>query len=378
LPEVVPPTTPSPAEERAPSRLRDALKGLGLSIVSTAIFFLCIETTLRIADLAPTNALAYPDAETWAAQPGPFEPGQDFVDRFRPHLAHRVHINSLGFRGAEFDAAKGAGAYRIICVGDSYTFGDYVNDDETFPALLEKRLRRDAGRNIDVINAGVNGYSITDESGFMEEKGFSLAPDSVVVAFVLNDLADLTRQISSRENQREEAARMSASRLTPLKRALRRTATYNLLFMLKAWTVGRLHIDPTMQEVPIRHLLSPPYDEKTEALFTRYRAALADLAESCRRHGARLTLVLFPFYEQVVEGASASAQERMAKMGADLGVPVVDLLPAFRRAGSRASKLFLMPLDHHPSARGYRVAAAEIASTLALQAREGSAAAGAP
>lgn len=360
-----------PRQERSPGpagrgRLRELRTNILLSILSTTILLICLETGLRLTELAPTQSLAYPDEEMWARIPGPFAPNQDFVDRFRPSLPHRVRINSLGFRGRDLTVEKPEATYRILCLGDSYTFGDYVNDDETFPADLERKLRETfPGRAIEVVNAGVNGYTITDEAALAEEKGFSLRPDAIIVGFVLNDIADLTRRVSSRENQRLEAKNLSNSPLTPLKSLLRRTATYNLLFVIKATVLGRLRLDPTMQDLPIRHLLHPPYEERTEGLFGLYRKELLRLNDLARSRGCRLTLVLFPFYEQVVGDASAEAQARLTRMAGEAGIAVVDLLPAFRRSGSRATKLFLMPLDHHPSATGHRVAAREVSASLA-------------
>jgi lysophospholipase L1-like esterase len=359
-----PATPPARTPPAAPRRIRALAVNLALSGITTAIFFLGLETILRLGDLAPADTLAFPDEETWARSPGPYDPNQEFVDRLRRGLHFRVRINALGFRGPEAEAAKRPGAYRILCAGDSYTFGGYVDEEETFPYLLERDLRERTGAGVEVINAGVNGYTITDEAAFLGEKGFALKPDAVVVGFVLNDLADLTRRVSSRENQRREAREMSASPFTPAKRALRRTATYNLLFTLKAGVVGRLGLDPTLHEVPARSVLEATLDARTEELLARYREELARLAEACRRRGVRLALVLFPYHEQVVGGAPAEVQSRVSRMAAELGVPCVDLLPAFRRAGPEAGRLFLMPLDHHPSGLGYRLAAAEVGAAL--------------
>lgn len=359
---------------RKGSRIRSLSKNLILMVLSTSIFFLAVEMVFRVADLAPTRTLDYPDAETWAASPGPFRPDQDFVDRLNPGLPHRIRINSHGFRGPDFELRKAVGTYRILILGDSYVFGDYVNDDETFPASLERALREvSPGRPVHVVNAGVNGYTITDEIDLALEKGFDLDPDAVVVGFVLNDLADMTRAISTRENQRIEARRLSDSPLSPLKSVLRRTATYNLLFILKARLMGRMRMDPTVQEVPIRHLLEPPYDARTEELFERYGKELSRLEEACRARGARLLLVLFPFYEQVIGRASADAQERIRGIAEEAGVEVIDLLPDFLAAGAGAPGLFLMPLNHHPSPAGYRVASGSVARLLApwLQASRG-------
>jgi lysophospholipase L1-like esterase len=350
------------------------LRNLLLSAMTTTLFFLGLETILRVAELAPTRTLAYPDLESWERFPGPFHPGQEFVDRFKPDLAHSVSINSLGFRGPEISAAKPEGTYRVLCLGDSYVFGDYVDDDETFPAALERNLRKThPDRSIEVVNAGVNGYTITDETAFALEKGLSLDPDALVVVFVLNDLADMTRTVSTRENQRLAAERVSSSALTPLKNLLRKTSTYNLLFMLKASVMGRMRLDPTVQEIPLDHLLHPPFDERTESLFLAYRHELLRLAGACRARGTSLTLVLFPYYEQVARGASVEAQSRMARIAAEARVAVVDLHGSFLRAAARGDRLFMMPHDHHPSATGYRLAARRVGRALspAVEGRAG-------
>jgi lysophospholipase L1-like esterase len=357
------PETPAPSTLRKP--WRDLARNLALSAGVTLFFLALLEGLVRLSDLAPGRTLAFPDAETWAAFPGPFEPGQEFVNRLNPELPHVIRVNSLGFRGPDFQFTKRPGVFRILCLGDSYTFGDYVNEGETLPAALGEHLRRRRpGRTFEVINAGVNGYTITDEAALAEEKGFALQPDLVMVTFVLNDLADLTRRVSSRENQRNEARRMSRSPLTPVKRLLRQTALYNLLFKLKARAMARARLDPTLQDLPQRHLLRPPFSADTERLFARYGEELRGLAESAARHGASLILVLFPFYEQVVQGAPPSAQERMSRIAEEAGVLSVDLHPPFLARGEKAEALFLMPLNHHPSAEGYRAAADEVGEAV--------------
>ncbi len=341
-------------------------RNLALSAGVTVLLLGLIEGGVRLAGLAPPRSLAFPDIETWESNPGPFEPNQQFVDRMVPRLPHRITINSHGFRGGPFELPKPAGTARVLCLGDSYTFGDYVNDDETFPAALQANLKRlIPERPTEVINAGVNGYTIVDEREFAEEKGFALHPDVIVLGFVMNDLADLTRRVSTRENQKTEAERMSVSLLTPIKRILRQTATYNWLFKLKAQALARAGTDPTLQALPQYHLLRPPFDEETEALFVRYASELGQLADSARQARVPLLLVLFPFYEQVARGATAVAQARIGEIAKASGVPWVDLLPAFLGQGQEAGKLFLMPRNHHPSAEGYRVAADAVGRAIA-------------
>jgi len=67
-----------------------------------------------------------------------------------------LYINSHGFRGSEIAVEKTPDKHRIMTIGDSCTFG--VMQNMTYSHVLEEELS-DSGLNIEVINAGVEGYT---------------------------------------------------------------------------------------------------------------------------------------------------------------------------------------------------------------------------
>jgi len=95
-------------------------------------------------------------------------------------------VNALGMRGAEPDLPKPAGRLRLLLVGDSTWFGHGVADDATFSARLEAGLRAQ-GLDVDVLNGGVPGYSTEQSRLFLEERGWSLEPDLLLVGNVWSD-----------------------------------------------------------------------------------------------------------------------------------------------------------------------------------------------
>jgi len=100
-------------------------------------------------------------------------------------------INSLGFRGEEFAARKPAGTVRILCLGGSTTFWGY-SDAETYPALLQKRLREAAaGRPLEVLNLGVSGYTSAMSAERFHRQYRAFSPDLVVVFHGVNDIMTL-------------------------------------------------------------------------------------------------------------------------------------------------------------------------------------------
>jgi hypothetical protein len=96
-----------------------------------------------------------------------------------------IETNSLGLRHPEL-WPKQADEFRVLVLGDSITFGDYLPIDETYPAQLERRL---AGRSsrIVIINAGLPGASTSDELYHYLEVRDAVDPDLVLLGMYLND-----------------------------------------------------------------------------------------------------------------------------------------------------------------------------------------------
>jgi lysophospholipase L1-like esterase len=99
-----------------------------------------------------------------------------------------VEMNSQGYRTHEFAIPKPAGMVRVICIGGSTTVAGRTND-ETYPALLEKKLRaRFPGLSLEVLNLGVS--SATTEYWYARlPKVFGYEPDVIVQYPGVNDIS---------------------------------------------------------------------------------------------------------------------------------------------------------------------------------------------
>ena len=51
-----------------------------------------------------------------------------------------VRLNRHGFRGEDRPLEKAPGVHRTLILGDSFTAGLHVEEEDTYPALLEARL----------------------------------------------------------------------------------------------------------------------------------------------------------------------------------------------------------------------------------------------
>lgn len=104
---------------------------------------------------------------------------------FPPHL----RINSAGFRDEEFSTPKPEDVYRIICLGDSVTFGWETVQDNTWPAILEEVLASGAEppRRYEVYNMAVGGYNAEQECELLRTRVWDYDPDLVLVGYCIND-----------------------------------------------------------------------------------------------------------------------------------------------------------------------------------------------
>lgn len=85
-------------------------------------------------------------------------------------------VNPFGLRDDENALHKPS----IICLGDSYTMGWGVNDDESFPSLLEKTTGKT------VLNAGVSSYGTVREWELLKMLDTSNL-EAVIIQFDAND-----------------------------------------------------------------------------------------------------------------------------------------------------------------------------------------------
>lgn len=323
---------------------------------------------------------------------GDLEPRLSLVSGEIPDLPYTVTTNAQGFRGRRPVApARSGKTLRVLCLGDSFTYGVGVDDAHTFPALLEIYLQtRFPHRDVEVINAGVPFYDLFDELSYYRDKGRRLAPDVVVVQFYINDL---------------EAMAGSFFRQDLL---VRQGGVYNVLDQmtggetverrLNAWLDSRL---PGLQQLwrppaappgpssastgPFRafHLEATPeekklLDDKTALLDARnlpamdrfwnnYRQALLTLDDEVRQDGAALLLVLAPDVLQVREDLNAPAAA-LVPFCRENAIPLIDMARLLRTmSGDNPDRAFLVPRNGHPNAEGNTIMAKAVADALEPQ-----------
>ncbi len=102
-----------------------------------------------------------------------------------------VH-NKRGLRADREFREEKINAFRILMLGDSYTYGLLVNDNQTFSYYLQAIFDRQ-GKAAEVINAGAPGKGTDYALKFFQRLGQAYHPDVTILWFFYNDFCDNAR-----------------------------------------------------------------------------------------------------------------------------------------------------------------------------------------
>jgi lysophospholipase L1-like esterase len=102
----------------------------------------------------------------------------------------KYNFNKLGLRGGREILPKQNDVYRIVCIGDSWTFGLNVPEGKSYPAYLEGFLNKGVpGMKIEVVNAGMPGNRAEEMIRFLEKNIGILTPDCIIFLGGVNGIS---------------------------------------------------------------------------------------------------------------------------------------------------------------------------------------------
>jgi lysophospholipase L1-like esterase len=104
-----------------------------------------------------------------------------------------IKINSNGFRDREYLVKETNNTFRIISLGDSFTFGFGIQLNETYSKVLEKKLNSNSSKKFEVLNFGVPGYNLEQKIEFFKEKGLKYDPDMILLQYLSDDILEVYR-----------------------------------------------------------------------------------------------------------------------------------------------------------------------------------------
>src|SRR5262245_12981977 len=329
-----------------------------LVCISLCVAMLIAEVALRLID-HPLSKV-HVDYSTWYRPSEYFGheliPGFDGLDP----LTVPVTINSHGFRDDEHVREKPAGTLRVLGLGDSFTFGWGVSQDETFLKQLERELRVRTGRSVEVINAGVPGWGLSQFDLFLRRDDLNYSPDIIVIAYFVDDLSG---PINSGVIG-EDPPLIVQQQEVPVKGGiLHYSRLFNFMKSVGHWVreknrrarTAYLHdFDERRKEWSKRsnYLMVKP-DDEADTKFKGYLLDyLLDFKRIASERRASLFVMFIPDVAQLYHSETQYINGVLAEMTKELEIPFIDMTQVFETSRDPTT-YYLWPKDPHTNARGH-------------------------
>jgi len=292
--------------------------------------------------------------EEWTGKYATYHPTRGWA--VMPHVQNMtpfgkgkfVNSNNKGLRGpTDYEYARTPGKQRILVLGDSFTFGTDVSDDETYSHYLESALP-----NTEVLNLGVQGYGQDQMLLYLEEEGIKYHPDIVILGFAFMDtyrnLWKFFAFAKPKFDVTPEGLRLTNVPVPTPEQVLAqepyrsKAIDFGVILREKVrWSLG-------MNERKAREVTRPILD---------------GIVGTTRTMGAVPVFVYLPAYEEVdnVSDSMSEHERYLDDYCRERGVACLFLRPRFRTEIKKGAKL---ESRFHWNAEMHRMAAQEIADFL--------------
>jgi len=255
-------------------------------------------------------------------------------------------INSAGFRGPELEDKEQDGPLRMVVLGDSFTFGQGVDYEQSYPAVAGRSLS-EAGIETEILNLGVPGHATPQSVALVRARAAELQPDVVLLSVFANDLSAAESYCHYGKGGNAVGAWV-----------LRNVYVGRLLYLMASPLIAG---DVTPEDYP--DLATPP---------ERFVSSIQELQVLGREKGFLVAVVLLTdrsmFLEQRFCSDCTPAHDLVSKTDAH----VIDLGPVWEELQGDIGANFITGEDHFTTTGNQQVGAAlakELQSWDALQQR---------
>ncbi len=253
-------------------------------------------------------------------------------------------------RPREYPYEKGGKVFRIIGLGDSFTFGQGVDLTDTYLKKLEVKLNQNShSLKYEVINTGHCGLNTVRELGILKSEGMKYGPDLIIIGYCLND---------------SEIESYQLKRLLPQR--IERLLKWSYFYFFVKYRVN-LVIMKILHDKNYDYYLNlyPPNNEKGWEMFV---SAMNEIGRIGRGKNIPVLLVIIPLMENFEKYKYARAHQQVAEVGKESGMIVLDLLPDFIRFAESIpdygpALLLANPSDGHPGIIAHQIISEAIFQT---------------
>ena len=318
---------------------------------------------------------------------GDLEPNRDYINLIVPEHPYRVVTNAAGFRRkSQMLEPKPESTYRVLALGDSFTFGPYVANYETWPAITEAILDdgETVGTDYEVLNAGIAGYFLRREKNLYLNRARYAQPDLVILQILDNDLIGYQQDSYPRPDVTPQQLQLSSGDLVfRLKRLIQKYGESIALLDFVSRLVNQFYPEPDYEDFAAEstqaELFLKPQEVRVGAISaldespdiselpfqSEYASDFAELAAAVEKDGARLMVMYLPTQSTLrASRARGDKFERYFKELADqYGITFLSLSSAFL-AQDDERHYYLWPWNGHLNASGNHLIATVLAEFL--------------
>lgn len=267
-------------------------------------------------------------------------------------------INPGGFRGALLELERPPNVLRIACLGDSSTYGVFCRAADAYPARLAESIRRrhpeESAPAVEVLNAGVPGYTIFQGLMALEHKVLPYRPDLVIAMFgAINDELPAKGRLGDLEK--------SAQLLYPgvARRAVRFLGRYRTFQLVASLAPAPKPLSEEERRALKRDALEGK-DVRPRLGVADFRSIGTRFVSAALRSGADVILLGPPRARELREDYPNLERYNaaLAEIARAQGVPFLDLEPIFDEDPT------LFHDSMHPTAAGHALIAERVAELV--------------
>ena len=211
---------------------------------------------------------------------------------------HRFTLNRFGFRESDFPTKRPSGETRVLCLGDSITFGYGLPAESAWPKILEKNVQELNGNRVFCINAAGNAATPHEALDLYEAPARSFGASTVVLGFCMNDV-----HLRQHHNDvRSVGLERRGAGLRAWRYQLRKSYLFSV-FDLSVTEITKRYLYPlsgkSWLETHPYQLNSLGMTPVAERAWADTFTSLDELRKQVSREGADLMLVAFPYQFQI-------------------------------------------------------------------------------
>jgi len=258
-----------------------------------------------------------------------------------------VKLNSMGFRETEFNLQKPKDYYRISFIGDSFTFGQGIEEDHRFSNLIGQYL---VGKGAyQVLNFGTPGAETVDHIATFKKSVLPAQPDFVILQWFMNDFEG--------KDKSQRPKRLPLLPSPYIRSGLHR---YSALYYLvnNRWNSFQLAFGPNETYAEYMHRRFKDSNSADSVLAV---SEMREFIHECKAEKIGIGIVLFPSFSY---GQQFAYLQQRVKDLCDLeGITCIDLSLVFDKYPD-PFQLWVNRFDRHPGVVANKLAADRIWETF--------------